>query len=202
MQAVLRGEQEANVPCDGCVGCCVSAYPIPLRPTDKVALASVPDRLLQWPSRPGALARMMYREDGTCPMLEAERCTIYADRPRTCRDYDCRIYAATGLVPDGARPVIQRRVREWQFGFDGEGEVAQAGAVRAAAQFIREHAALFPASARTHSATAIAVLAVKTWPLFIAGAMPQDMAAASTVQRLLDESRRFDDAIAPARIEP
>lgn len=200
MQAVLRGEQEADVPCDGCVGCCVSAYPIPLRPTDQAALASVPDRFLQWPSRPGDLARMMYRQDGTCPMLEADRCTIYAGRPRTCRDYDCRIYAATGLEPDGSRPVIQGRVREWQFAF-GEGEAAKAEALRAAARFIREHAAQFPPGARAHSATAVAVLAVKTWPLFANRVLPDGLAVEAAVRLLLEESRRFDGALASDRID-
>ena len=38
MRAVLKGERHADVPCDGCVGCCVSSYAIPLRPADKVAL--------------------------------------------------------------------------------------------------------------------------------------------------------------------
>jgi uncharacterized protein len=192
MRAVLRGEQEADVPCDGCVGCCISSYPIPLRPSDAVALARVPDQFLQWPARVGELARMNFRDDGTCPMLEGERCTIYADRPRTCRDYDCRIYAATGLAPDGNRPVIQQRVREWRFDMADAEEQAQAAALSEAAQFIRANAARFPASARAHSATAVAVLAVKTWPLFLPGCAPAASATADLVQRLLEEAQRFD----------
>jgi Fe-S-cluster containining protein len=100
MIGVLREERSAEVPCDGCVGCCVSSYPIPLRPTDQVALAEVPVRFLRLPVHAGN-ATMGFHEDGSCPMLAAGRCTIYADRPQTCRDYDCRIYAAAGLVPDG-----------------------------------------------------------------------------------------------------
>lgn len=190
MRTVLGGEAEADVPCDGCVGCCVSSYPIPLRPTDVVALARVPDRYLQWPSSSGQSARMGFRDDGTCPMLVERRCTIYAGRPRTCRDYDCRIYAAAGLQPDGERPVIQQRVAEWSFTYEDEQARASAAAVRAAGIFIREHAASFPAAMRAHSATAAAVLAVKVYPLFMAGGDARPDAA--LVDAVLEAARRFD----------
>lgn len=188
MRAVLRGEAVADVPCAGCVGCCVSSYPIPLRPADRTALEKVPDRYLQL--RPGSGARMLYREDGTCPMLDAGRCTIYTDRPQTCRDYDCRIYAAADLVPDGPRPVIQERVREWRFAFADAAARERADAVRRAAGFIRAHAHLFPPAARAHSATAAAVMAVKVHELFSDAAGV--VAAAERVQAVLEAARRFD----------
>ncbi len=188
MRAVLRGEAVADVPCAGCVGCCVSSYPIPLRPADRVALEQVPDRYLQF--RPGDAARMLHRDDGTCPMLAAGRCSIYAVRPQTCRDYDCRIYAAAGLVPDGERPVISGRVREWRFAITDQAAGARLAAVRRAAQFIRSNAPLFPAEIRAHSATAAAVLAVKVHELFA------DKGAAGPVveivQAILDAAREFD----------
>ncbi len=198
MGAVLRNEQVADVPCDGCVGCCVSSYVIPLRPTDKVALDTVPARFLGLPAD-GRLARMNHRPDGTCPMLEANRCTIYAARPQTCRDYDCRIYAATGLLPDGNRPVIRDRVLEWRFGIDTAQEAMQSTALRRAASFIRDHAALFPPGSRPGSAAAVAVLAVKTWPLFAReqpgdenGEEPADLSPADLVNRVLEAVRAFD----------
>jgi hypothetical protein len=198
MQAVLRNEAVADVPCDGCVGCCVSSYAIPLRPSDKVALDAVPARLLGLPAD-GRLAQMNHRDDGTCPMLEANRCTIYAGRPQTCRDYDCRIYAATGLLPDGNRPVIRERVLEWRFASATEQESAQLAALHRAASFIREHSALFPPTTRARSAAAAAVLAVKTWPLFIGdeatnekGGGPEDPPPHEQVKRVLQAARAFD----------
>jgi uncharacterized protein len=198
MRAVLKGERQADVPCDGCVGCCVSSYAIPLRPADSVALETVPARYLRIPVA-GGLARMEYREDGTCPMLEAGRCNIYADRPQTCRDYDCRIYAATGLLPDGERPVIRDRVLEWRFDFPDHGELAQLDALRRAAGFIREHAELFPPATRADSAAAAAVLALKTWPLFAGnpdtnekGDEPEDPSPLEQVKRVLEAAREFD----------
>lgn len=166
MRAVLRGEREAQVPCDGCVGCCVSAYPVPLRPTDREALERVPARYLTLQAD-GGMARMNPREDGSCPMLEAGKCRIYPQRPHTCRDYDCRIYTAAGLVPDGGRPVIRERVLEWRFGYADERARQAAGAVRRAAAFIAGNAAQFPPAVRAHSATAAAVLAIKTYASFI-----------------------------------
>ena len=188
MRAVLRGEHDADVPCDGCVGCCVSAYPIPLRPDDTTALERVPAPLLSLPTT-GGMARMLPREDGTCPMLSAGRCDIYRARPRTCRDYDCRIYAAAGLEPDGERPVIQQRVREWRFAFEDEVDRANALAVQRAADFIRAHARLFPAVTRARSATAAAVLAVKVYPAFL---RPRVDAPESLVREVLELARAFD----------
>ena len=46
MRAVLRGERDADVPCGDCIGCCVSSYPIPLRPEDVRARAEVPEQFL------------------------------------------------------------------------------------------------------------------------------------------------------------
>jgi Fe-S-cluster containining protein len=35
----------------------------------------------------GAQAVVLSLEDGTCPYLKDGRCSIYASRPKTCRDY-------------------------------------------------------------------------------------------------------------------
>lgn len=193
MRAVLRNQRDADVPCEGCVGCCVSGYQVPLRPDDRVALDEVPAANLFLPVG-GGLARMLPRADGTCPMLVSGLCRIYAERPRTCRDYDCRIYAAAGLEPDGDRPVVRDRVREWVFSFEGNDE-NDALAVRRAARFIRAHADLFPARVRAQSAAAAAVMAVKVYPLFL-GAGEGDGSgggsAESMVKRVLEALQAFD----------
>jgi uncharacterized protein len=189
MRAVLRGERGAAVPCGSCIGCCVSSYPIPLRPEDVRARAEVPEAFLLGRTVSGERWLMGFREDGRCPFMNERRCDIYPDRPQTCRDYDCRIYAAAGLVPDGNRAVIEQRVREWEFTFTSDVQRAEAGAVRRAARFVRANAALFPAGVRAGSATAAAVLAVKTYPLFLAedAAPPEQL-----VRRMLELAREFD----------
>ena len=193
MRGVLRGERDAQVPCGECVGCCVSFYPIPLRPADSVALAHVPAAYLHLPTSQGGLAWMGYRPDGTCPMLDCGGCTIYVNRPRTCRDYDCRIYAAAGLLPDGDRPIIRQRVQQWRFGFDSPADRLAADAVERAAWFIRHRALDFPPSMRAGSATAAAVLALKCHEIFVENSLPEsDEAALALVGRVIDAVREFD----------
>lgn len=189
MRDVLRGGRDADVPCGECIGCCISSYPIPLRPGDVRARAEVPEQYLLGQAGHGQRWLMGFREDGSCPFMNSHRCDIYAARPQTCRDYDCRIYAATGQVPDGGREVIERRVREWRFECATDEERADAAALRRAAQFIRTHAGLFPPAMRATSATAAAVLAVKTYPLFRSeDELPPD-ALAEQVMKL---AREFD----------
>jgi uncharacterized protein len=196
MRAVLRGARDAEVPCGDCVGCCVSAYPIPLRPADRVALDMVPAQHLRLSADGSKLARMGFRDDGSCPMLCAGKCSIYSDRPQTCRDYDCRIYAAAGLLPDGDRPVIKQRVLAWRFKVGTDKDRIAADAVQRAAAFIKSHASLFPESMRTNSATAIAVLAVKVSALFedISASPGMHEPAPQAAKRVADAARAFDNA--------
>jgi hypothetical protein len=137
---------------------------------------------------------MGYRDDGSCPFLVERRCSIYTDRPQTCRDYDCRIYAAAGLVPDGSRPVIASRVGAWEFSLSSEQDRHEANAVKRAARFIRDNAALFPKAMRAGSATAAAVLAVKTYPMFLAP--HESLSAEEMAKRVMGAARIFDEGIA------
>jgi hypothetical protein len=170
----------------------VSSYPIPLRPEDVRARAEVPEQYLLGTMASGERWMMGFREDGRCPFMNERRCDIYADRPQTCRDYDCRIYAAAGLVPDGNRAVIARRVREWEFTFASDTDLADAEAVRCAARFMRGNATLFPAAMRVGSATAASVLAVKTYGLFLNPVAVE--APVETVRRVIEAARAFDAA--------
>ena len=73
----LHGNRGSDVPCGDCVGCCVSSYFIPVRPEDKDALDTSPARyLVNAPNEPRGQWLMGYREDGTCPMLSDNKCTI------------------------------------------------------------------------------------------------------------------------------
>jgi uncharacterized protein len=130
-------------------------------------------------------------------MLCSGKCSIYSDRPQTCRDYDCRIYAATGLLPDGDRTAIQGRVLAWRFGPGSPDDVAAAEAVRAAAQFIRRHADQFPASMRAGSATAAAVLAVKTYEVFAqaSASAGADDDGSGNIERVMTAAQAFDLAM-------
>lgn len=168
-RASLKGDAGLDVPCGDCIGCCVSSYFIPVRPEDKGALARIPIELLV--RTPGGAASnlvMGYREDGTCPMLHAGKCSIYADRPQTCRDYDCRIFAAAGIDAGGEdKHVINRRVRAWRFAYATDAERKAHEAVRSAAAFIRDKKACFPGGRAPTAPTGIAVLAIKAYAVFL-----------------------------------
>jgi hypothetical protein len=79
-------------------------------------------------------------ERGHCPMLVDGACSIYEHRPRTCRTYDCRIFAATDLDAadgDDRKAQIARRVEQWRFTYDGPRARSEHADVRASAVAIR-----------------------------------------------------------------
>lgn len=61
-------------------------------------------------------------------------CRIYDHRPRTCRSYDCRVFAATGIEPD--QPLVAAWVGTWRF----TGGEERAAVVRRAAEMRGEGA--------------------------------------------------------------
>jgi Fe-S-cluster containining protein len=195
-RAALQGAQGADVPCGDCVGCCVSSYYIPIRRDDAGALARIPlDALVRTPGATGGHAVMGYRADGTCHMLESNKCSIYADRPQTCRDYDCRIFAAAGIdAGDAAKTVINRRVHAWRFTYANDAERLVHDAIRRAAVFIRDKRDSFPGARVPVTPTGIAVLAVKVYTVFLDPSTPLK----SDVEIALDinaANRAFDAVI-------
>ena len=153
MQAALRGEGDAAVPCGGCTACCTSSQFVPIGPDETDTLAHIPPALLfPAPRLPPGPVVLGYDGRGHCPMLVDGRCSIYEHRPRTCRMYDCRVFPAAGVEIDGTHKVeIARRARRWRFTYPTPADVADHDAVRAAA------VALAPDH---HDATELAVLAV------------------------------------------
>jgi Fe-S-cluster containining protein len=193
---VLRGEAEADVPCGTCTGCCTSAYYIRIRPRDRMAVAGFSHAyFVRAEGMPPDESLMGWRTDGTCPALDCGRCTIYAQRPMTCRDYDCRVFVPAGLeAGDERKAVINERVRAWRFTFEGEAELKAFNAIGRAATFIRDKRASFPHEGRgvPTAPTGIAVLAMKSHPVFLRDAieaLDDEQISAAIIQT----SRRFDE---------
>jgi hypothetical protein len=184
MQSVFRGERAADVPCGDCVGCCVSSYFIHVRQEDGAARARIPPRhLVPAPGLPAGTMLLGFAADGSCPMLAATRCSIYAERPRTCRDYDCRIFAAAGIDAGGPdKSTINARVRAWVFSYASDADARAHRAVRAAASFIRANASHFPGGRVPTNESELAVLAIKVHAVFlrreVETASPASVAAA------------------------
>jgi Fe-S-cluster containining protein len=192
----LRGELGSAVPCGDCVGCCVSSYHIPIRPTDAGALARIPiEHLVIARGQPEGHRMMRYLSDGHCPMLSDGKCTIYDVRPQTCRDYDCRVFAAAGIDAGGPdKHVINARVRAWRFTLETADDFATLEAIRAAATFIREQAGSFPNFSAPTAPTGIAVLAVKAYRVFLHPTQGQQ-SNSELAKAIVAASREFDQGV-------
>jgi len=188
--ASLRGHGGTDVPCGTCVGCCVSGYPVPIRATD--ALDDVLPR--EYVVSVSSISKVLVaREDGTCPMLQQSGCLIYSRRPQTCRDYDCRVFAAAGIDAGGPeRSVINERVRAWRFTYEDEQARRVHEAVKATARFIRESGAA--SAGQAPSPGSVAVLSIKAFEVFLDRSAisrpPREIAAA-----IVAASKKFDLAI-------
>jgi Fe-S-cluster containining protein len=133
MERALRGEIDADVPCGGCTACCRSSQFVHIGPDETDTLAHIPRELLfPAPRLPKGNVVLGYDEDGCCPMLGEAGCTIYEHRPRACRTYDCRVFAAAGVEPDD-KPAVAARVRRWRFKYENDDAREMYEAVRAAA---------------------------------------------------------------------
>lgn len=189
----LQGNGGMDVPCGDCTGCCTSGYSVQLRPEDKGALAKIPVELrVTAVGFPAGHQTMPALPDGRCPMLSDHRCTIYSERPQTCLDYDCRIFAAAGIDAGGpGKVVINRRVRAWRFSYPNEADRRAHDAVLAASKFVRERKESFVG--RVPSAPmGVAVLAIKAYGVFLeAGA--QARSDERIAQELTEAGRRFDE---------
>ena len=121
LDAALHDDAAARdmvVPCGACIACCTSAQFVHIAPDEADTLAHVPAALcFPAPGLPPGHVVLGYDERGQCPMLVDGACSIYEHRPRTCRTYDCRVFAVTGVEPEN-QPAISARVKRWRFEVD------------------------------------------------------------------------------------
>jgi Fe-S-cluster containining protein len=170
----VRGERDARVPCGGCTACCTASQFVHVGPEEHDALAHIPDALLfAAPGLPEGHRLMGYDDRGACPMFVDGACSIYEHRPRACRTYDCRVFAAAGVeVTDDGKTEIAARVRRWRFTYEDDDARVRHDAVRAAAAFLRTHPDVVADRPPLRTATQIAVLAVEIADAFLADHAP------------------------------
>jgi Fe-S-cluster containining protein len=173
MRDAVQGERGSDVPCDGCTACCRASQFILVEPDERDTLARIPSELLfPAPQMPRGHKVLGYDERGHCPMLVDDRCSIYEHRPRACRTYDCRVFAATEVeLDDPAKAEVAERVRSWRFRNAGDDDRARREALRAAARFLHDHADDLGIG---QNATALAGLAVEVHDAFLDGAPTVD----------------------------
>jgi hypothetical protein len=189
MRQALAGQAGMQVACGDCVGCCTSSYFIKIRARETEALRHIPTEHLE--AEPGNTGTWLMGPDakGHCPMFGASGCSIYSHRPDTCRTYDCRIFAAAGMNAGDGRPVINERVARWRFEFTDAGRTEQR-AVSAAAGFLRQHPVRFPGGHIPSRPSDIAVLAVKSYTVFMQGPVSD----ADATKGIVEACRTFDQA--------
>lgn len=105
---------EARVPCDGCTVCCrTPSQWANLEPDE----ADRYEFTTAFPGDPatyrGSTVALAKHEDGSCVYLVDDKCSIYADRPRACRSYDCRMLALL-QVSIHPEPVFLESIQQWQ----------------------------------------------------------------------------------------
>ena len=190
MQAALRGERPSTVPCGGCSACCTSSQFVHVGPDETDTLAHIPAVLLfPAPLRPPGHVVLGYDERGHCPMLVDGRCSIYDHRPRACRTYDCRVFAAARVEPvDGDKGAIAERSRRWRFTFPTDADRVRQDAVGSAAIFLRDHREVLPPGT-TVTATQLAVLAIEVHDAFLGRSEDPDPAEIRAALSRLTERR-------------
>ena len=168
-RTALQNDRGMDVPCGSCTACCKSSYFIHIRPDEKKTLARIPKELLfPAPGMPRGHKVLGFNNKGHCPMLEDNKCTIYSDRPMTCRSYDCRVFCATGLPPGTKKKaLIREQVERWKFSFLNESDKKLHKTVRETAKFLLENRKKFPKDFIPSNITQLAVMAIKIYPLFI-----------------------------------
>jgi hypothetical protein len=169
VREAIAGERDANVPCDGCTACCTAGQFIPIEPDERDTLDHIPSALLfPAPRRPRGHVVLGHDERGHCPLFIDGRCSIYEHRPRACRAYDCRVFAAAGLRPDEpSQRAIAERTDTWRFGHSDPADEVRHGAVRAAAAYLAAHRDVFAPGPAPSDTARLAILAVETHGLFI-----------------------------------
>lgn len=169
LRRALAGEAVSDVPCGGCTACCRSSQFVHIEPDEHETLARIPAALLfPAPRRPEGHVLLGYKQNGHCPMLVDDRCSIYEHRPRTCRTYDCRVLAAAGIdVDDDDQPDVARQARRWEFTHRADADEARHEAVRAAARFVLEHREVLPDGAPAATGSQRAVIALRVHELFL-----------------------------------
>ncbi len=189
MRAALAGNTGMDVACGDCRGCCTSSYFIKVRAHEKAALEQIgAENLRPVPGVTDGSMLMGFDTRGHCFMFAGGGCSIYSNRPETCRTYDCRVFTAAGMNAGPDRSEINDRIASWRFEYPSARDLDEHRAVTAAANYIRQHVIRFPGGRVPSRPAEVAVLAVKSYQVFL-DPPPSDAEIAAAI---IAASRDFD----------
>ncbi len=189
-QRALAQALPVEVPCGSCNACCRSGYFIHVEPQEIEALRAIPEALLfPAPGLPAGHKLMGRSENGECPMLESGACSIYEHRPNTCRVYDCRVFAATGVMPtDAAQRDVVQRAKRWLFTTDQAG-AADLVALRETARFVFNHRDLIDATIRPQTAAQLVIFVLRVFDTYRAATTNDTGRLVNECERAFNRSR-------------
>jgi Fe-S-cluster containining protein len=165
----LTQKSGVDVPCGTCIGCCSSSYFIHIEADETETLKMIPRNLVfNAPKKKDRTKVVGYDSRGHCPMLLNGRCSIYNNRPRTCRSYDCRIFAAAGIsAGDNSKKQINERVGRWSFRYKNVEDERLHDAIKSAALFLTENKDSLPHELVFDNETQLALSAIRVHKVFI-----------------------------------
>lgn len=158
-----KGIKNSTVPCGECTGCCTSSYFKRIEADEEETLKRIPKNLLSYsPGIPDGAVLLGYDEKGHCTMLKDNSCSIYEDRPQTCRDFDCRIFLATGLdVEEDEKGLIAKRVNDFVFSYENHSDKIHHKRIKETATFLEVNYSEFPENILPDNSTQLAQYAIQ-----------------------------------------
>jgi len=188
----LKNGSAMKVNCGYCNACCRASQFIHINPEEKATLAGIDKRLL-FPAPGLAKGNLVlgYTGTGCCPMLKNGNCSIYQDRPITCRTYDCRLFAAAGILAGGKeKRLINRQARLWRFSYINITDRRKHQAIVSAAAFLKKYKRILTPETISSNSIHLAIMAVKCHTVFFKpdrlGTKPE------IIQKIITAVKDFD----------
>jgi Fe-S-cluster containining protein len=153
---------------------------------DQTLKAIPPELLFDAPGSDG-VKLMGHDKKGNCPLFQ-EGCSIYKFRPRTCRNFDCRVYGATGITPEFTSSALLDQIQAWKFTTQTELDHTLQKAVFDAVDFLNLHESTLPDDLKPYSSMRLAFLAVCMHTLFLKNVKEDP---ASMILRMKEEMKRL-----------
>lgn len=182
-----RPGNDIDVPCGECTACCRASQFVHVAPDETETLAAIPPALLfSAPGHSDGTRVMGFDAAGCCPMLQHGRCSIYHQRPRTCRRYDCRVFAAAGRAPKRVeQSEVAARAMRWRFDYADQTDRRRHAAIRRARTYLSDNAEWLPDS-QPRQESGMAALAIALHEHFLdAEAPPADSRVRAALAALL-----------------
>lgn len=174
LHAQAQAEPTGDVPCGDCNACCKASYYIEIAEEEREAIAHIPRVHLTVSTRSRERQWALEQScSGSCPMLVDEVCSIYAHRPRACRRFDCRVFAAASITPgSGPRAAVNQQVWRWRFDYPSAADAVRQTALLDAAAFLRRRADLIDPELAPTDTSELAKAAVFVHEIFLPANTP------------------------------